>query len=265
MIQIRTFGEALTLLRTRNDLSQQELAEKSGISRDTIANWELNNKIPAERQIVIELGNVLQLNAHELNVLLRLTQFNPIDKSTDGSIETITVGRYIIMPDSSLQYDHIQELQVQIRDIQDSVISLHEKAATKEASSTPNGNSSLTDEIENLKAHIGTLQTTSQQLTAPIRLPDPDEMEVKLVPIESIQRLEEYRADENKWNSWLGVFVGAIIAIIVNIVTGGQTKTETWILLVVFAFLCMLTGLSAYNYKKRADKLVAHLLKTHEN
>ncbi len=41
-----SIGERLTQLRKRNGLSQEELAEKLGLTRQTISKWELNQSSP---------------------------------------------------------------------------------------------------------------------------------------------------------------------------------------------------------------------------
>ncbi|MFQ7237306.1 MAG: helix-turn-helix transcriptional regulator, partial [Enterococcus hulanensis] len=39
-------GEKIQMMRTEHDLSQKELAEKLGVSRQAIAKWETNRGIP---------------------------------------------------------------------------------------------------------------------------------------------------------------------------------------------------------------------------
>ena len=41
-----TFGEKLNLLRKQNHLSQEQLAAKLDVSRQTISKWELNSSMP---------------------------------------------------------------------------------------------------------------------------------------------------------------------------------------------------------------------------
>ena len=41
-----TFGEKLSQLRRENNYTQEEIAEKVGVSRQTIAKWENNESIP---------------------------------------------------------------------------------------------------------------------------------------------------------------------------------------------------------------------------
>lgn len=46
------FGEKLKEMRTERDLSQMELAQKTGISQSAIAKWELGKTEPTASAIV---------------------------------------------------------------------------------------------------------------------------------------------------------------------------------------------------------------------
>jgi transcriptional regulator with XRE-family HTH domain len=45
------FGDVLRGFRTRAHISQTELAEKLGVTRLTISNWEAGNNLPKRRQV----------------------------------------------------------------------------------------------------------------------------------------------------------------------------------------------------------------------
>jgi len=47
-----TFGEKLQTLRTGADLSQEELAERLGVSRQAVSKWELDKTVPDVKYIV---------------------------------------------------------------------------------------------------------------------------------------------------------------------------------------------------------------------
>jgi len=44
--------------------------------------------------------------------------------------------------------------------------------------------------------------------SAPVRIPERRELTVDLVPIDYIDRLEEYRADQTRWETIAGIFAG---------------------------------------------------------
>jgi len=62
----------------------------------------------------------------------------------------------------------------------------------------------------------------SQELTARVRLPRLEDMDVHLVPSHSLERLEEYRSDENVAYLLIGAFGGAVLGILANWATSEQ-------------------------------------------
>lgn len=58
-------GDKILELRKRNDLSQEKLAEKIDVTRQTISNWELNTTVPDLKQ-ASELAKVFNVSLDEL-------------------------------------------------------------------------------------------------------------------------------------------------------------------------------------------------------
>lgn len=58
-------GDKILELRKRDKLSQEQLAEKLGVTRQTISNWELNETTPDINQAK-ELSQVFNINLDEL-------------------------------------------------------------------------------------------------------------------------------------------------------------------------------------------------------
>lgn len=61
-----TFGEKLRLFRTEQNMTQAELAEKSGVGRNTINNYEHGKTYPKNRQVYATLAKVLKVDIGEL-------------------------------------------------------------------------------------------------------------------------------------------------------------------------------------------------------
>ena len=61
-----TFGEKVRELRTRNGLSQDELAAKTGVTKRTVRNWETGGKYPRHREIYEKLASALGCSAEYL-------------------------------------------------------------------------------------------------------------------------------------------------------------------------------------------------------
>ena len=58
-------GNKITNLRKQNNLSQEELAEKVGVTRQTISNWELEETTPDINQAK-KLSNIFNISLDEL-------------------------------------------------------------------------------------------------------------------------------------------------------------------------------------------------------
>lgn len=65
-----SFGELLRAFRKRRLLTQQDLAIKLSLHRNTIGTWEQGEFLPASRGMVLELARQLSLNEHETSQLL---------------------------------------------------------------------------------------------------------------------------------------------------------------------------------------------------
>ena len=59
------FGDKLILLRKKNGLSQEELAEKLGVSRQSVSKWESNNTYP-ETDKIIQICNIFDCSMDDL-------------------------------------------------------------------------------------------------------------------------------------------------------------------------------------------------------
>ena len=86
------FGENLIFLRKmRNQMSQEELAERMGVSRQTVSKWELNNCYP-EMNKVIERCNIFSCSMDEL---VQIDMNVCEDAFTDIRVEEIEGFQYI--------------------------------------------------------------------------------------------------------------------------------------------------------------------------
>ncbi len=78
-MDVRSFGELLTALRKQHRVSQNELAAKLDVHRNTIGNWERGTYLPESKTLVLELAKHLHLNGQETRQLLdaSLTETSP--------------------------------------------------------------------------------------------------------------------------------------------------------------------------------------------
>lgn len=77
---IGPFGDVLAALRKRRGLSQQELAARLGVHRNTIGKWERGICLPDSKSMVLELARQLRLDTHDTQHLLEasLTAVSPL-------------------------------------------------------------------------------------------------------------------------------------------------------------------------------------------
>ena len=59
------FGDKLVELRKKNGYSQEELAEKLGVSRQSVSKWESNNTYP-ETDKIIQIANLFDCSMDDL-------------------------------------------------------------------------------------------------------------------------------------------------------------------------------------------------------
>jgi len=88
----------------------------------------------------------------------------------------------------------------------------------------------------------------TEELTARVLLPPPEMTDVQLLPSGVLERLEEYRSDENIAYLLIGTFVGSILGILSNWVTNDPfivTKFSLVLLglFVMLTFICILWAL----------------------
>jgi tetratricopeptide (TPR) repeat protein/transcriptional regulator with XRE-family HTH domain len=65
-----SFGTVLKEFRTRRELTQQTLAEKLGVRRNTVGSWERGDFLPQSKGMVLELARHLHLDDEEIRQLL---------------------------------------------------------------------------------------------------------------------------------------------------------------------------------------------------
>ena len=78
-LNLPSFGSLLKSFRTRNHLTQQQLARAIGVHRHAIGRWERGDFLPTSKAIVLEVARHLRLDEQETRHLLEasLTAFSP--------------------------------------------------------------------------------------------------------------------------------------------------------------------------------------------
>jgi transcriptional regulator with XRE-family HTH domain len=252
------FGTLVRLMRGKRSLSQEEIGIKTGVSRATIDTWENGTAFPSP-DLFNRLLAALEVSDDEARTLRQ--QFEAGSRmGLYPDAETSKVGVSHYYPATLASHEAIDDLQRQVKNIQSTIDGIARLAEERKSTDTDDKPTPLIEEIQGLKEKLTLLQATSQAITAPVTLPSREDMEVRLVSSTALDHLEEYRAEENKWFSLLGVFIGSILGIFVNVFTGGQMKAEAWILIVVFVLFVVLTGWTGLTYRRRGDRLRDRIL-----
>ena len=68
-----SFGDVLKAFRLQSHLTQQQLADKLGVRRNTVGSWERGDFLPASRTQVLELARHMRLNDQEMRQLLEVS------------------------------------------------------------------------------------------------------------------------------------------------------------------------------------------------
>lgn len=127
---------------------------------------------------------------------------------------------------------------------------------------TEPGGDKLAQMIERFEKTIDRTSEASSRLQAEILLPPEEEMRVRLVPSDSLDRLEEYRSDENKAYLLIGIFSGAVLGILSNWVTADdfQVTRISVTLMLLFVTLATLAYSWARQSSQRASRIRQRIL-----
>lgn len=78
------FGDKLVGLRKKNGLSQEELAEKLGVSRQSVSKWESNNAYP-ETDKIVQICNLFDCSMDDL-INDQITDLKQIDRKEKNNL-----------------------------------------------------------------------------------------------------------------------------------------------------------------------------------
>ena len=96
-------------------------------------------------------------------------------------------------------------------------------------------------------------------LTAPVEIPTPEQMKVKLVPSHLLTRLEETRSDETRWITIASTFGGALLGFIIDFAISGQKLSgispAAIVVIIAFVIGLILAAIETWRHWSRA-KLV---------
>lgn len=94
-IKFMSIGEKIYLLREKQGLSQEELAEKLNVSRQTISNWE-NDKVKIDVEKAGELCRIFNVSMDELFGMGDACFKNAVNKKPSAPVIAVCAAALII-------------------------------------------------------------------------------------------------------------------------------------------------------------------------
>lgn len=120
----------------------------------------------------------------------------------------------------------------------------------------------LARRLDEISEAVEKAEKISHRLSADVILPPPEELRVRLVPSDSLERLEEYRSDKSAYSLFTGIFLGAALGILSNWVTNKDSDI-TRISIICVIFFCMnsvIVGFRSYQISRRAKTMRNRIL-----
>lgn len=100
--------------------------------------------------------------------------------------------------------------------------------------------------VSQVQTQLTQAQRQTEGLTAPIVMPTPEDMQIRLVPTHWLERLEEYRADEANAKAIALLFCGAILGILINWATSEQFIVTRFSVVLILLFGLLAAGLGRW-------------------
>ncbi len=119
-IKLKSFGDMLRDFRLRRKLTQQELADRLGLSSPYIAQMESGFKPPPPQMLVEKIGGILQLSRDDLRIFTdsaeKERELQSLVKATRKS-GYVLAGNKVCVPQKSVNYRLQNELDKVIKSI----------------------------------------------------------------------------------------------------------------------------------------------------
>ena len=94
------FGNKLYEMRKKKGLSQEELAHKLNVTRQTISKWELSESIPDMEKLIM-ISDLFDISLDEL-VLGKKSESSEANKAT-ASVNVQAIGKKVLTPENKLK------------------------------------------------------------------------------------------------------------------------------------------------------------------
>ncbi len=199
--------ERLELAAKKTRKSLDEHLEDSNVTKSAINSISREDLIAVLKSIS---SNGAYLNKPSIDLIIRTAGFAKIDDEEDKYFKKIWEsnpprGLKVQPVLDSGNEELISELRKTIFHLSSKIDNLPEMGASNDK-----------QDIEEIKKLITDASSSSKKISAPIKLPTPKDMEIRLVSADSLERMNEYQNDINIFLSLASVFLGAFLGIIIN-------------------------------------------------
>lgn len=193
---------------------------------------------------------------------LRLQSIRFVGDEPEGERDfgIIPSGQVTFYRDFEPRSEATADLEKTLEHLKKQVAELQEAARTGDE---------VSEELKRIEALAATIESAGEigkKLSADVVLPSSKDLRVRLVPSDSLDRLEEYRSDESKAFLLTGAFLGATLGTLSNWVTQEAfefTKASV-VFMGFFVGVALLAGTWALQIGKRARRLKRRLLGGHD-
>lgn len=112
---------------------------------------------------------------------------------------------------------------------------------------------------------LGNIGANANSYTAPVHLPDREQLAVNMVPSDMIYQYDEYRSDESKMAAFFYAFLGAFLGVIINWATADPvviSKTSIimefvlFVVIIIMGYFTLRFNSRAKSKKSEIDKMV---------
>ncbi|MBK6767802.1 MAG: hypothetical protein IPG72_01965 [Ardenticatenales bacterium] len=182
-------AQLFSRLRVVRGLSRDELAGVLEVEPDVIEKWETIPRYYDIPMIVREYLKLSDLSVHEVDAL-------DYESSRSG------------MARSPLLYYELAQARDKLQAVRERIDKL-----AADPSQNPDAVSEVRQAFESVE--------DAAELTARLLVPARELLDVHLVPMSLLGRLNEYRNDRELWGATIGLVIGALMSMLVNLTTGG--------------------------------------------
>ena len=245
---------------------ESRISKLSGIPDDMFTTrMGVNLDAPVNRGAFLEylfflstLGAVLSRT--EVNAALNAAGFNRLTGSESRTFsEAIHTGRL------QTGRPEVELRSVLPRPVDSPVYQLEkqiDELSTQVSELISSGGVGAESRFEKLQELVESMVSSKGELSAPISMPAPEDMAVKLVSSSSLDRLDEYHGDQTLFQTLFGVFAGAGLGLLIGIVTAPQPSITAWsgLTLGVFVTASAVFLVQALRIRGRASKVRAAAL-----